>query len=208
MDAIETALANGAPRVIAILRGLQPENALEIGQALIEAGIRLIEVPLNSPDPFQSIAILQREFGEIAAIGAGTVTAPDAVGELAATGASLAVTPNTDAVIIRQAIAAGLIIIPGFVTPTEAFVAIAAGARRLKLFPAGSLGTGHFGAVREILPRGIGVWAVGGIGADNARSWLDAGAEGIGVGGSVFKPGFTADEVRAKALAIVAATGR
>ena len=208
MDALETALANGAPRVIAILRGLQPGNALEIGEALIEAGIRLIEVPLNSPEPFQSIAFLQREFGEIAVIGAGTVTAPDAVGELAATGASLAVTPNTDAVIIRQAIAAGLTIIPGFVTPTEAFVAIAAGARRLKLFPAGSLGTGHLGAVREILPRGFGVWAVGGIGADNARSWLDAGAEGIGVGGSVFKPGFTADEVRAKALAIVAATGR
>ena len=208
MDALETALANGAPRVIAILRGLQPGNALEIGEALIEAGIRLIEVPLNSPEPFQSIALLQRDFGEIAVIGAGTVTAPDAVGELAATGASLAVTPNTDAVIIRQAIAAGLIIIPGFMTPTEAFVAIAAGARRLKLFPAGSLGTGHFEAVREILPRGIGVWAVGGIGADNARSWLDAGAEGIGVGGSVFKPGFTADEVRAKALAIVAATGR
>jgi len=208
MDALETALANGAPPVIAILRGLLPQDARLIGQALIDAGIRLIEVPLNSPYPFESIAILQRAFGEIAVIGAGTVTECDAIKDLAATGAGIAVTPNTDAVVIRQAIAEGLVVVPGFMTPTEAFAAIRAGTQHLKLFPAATLGTGHFAALREILPRRVGIWAVGGIGPANAKSWLDAGAEGIGVGGSVFKPGFTVDEVRAKALAILAAIGR
>jgi 2-dehydro-3-deoxyphosphogalactonate aldolase len=201
----DTILATGAPPLVAILRGLRPTEAADVGQALIEAGIRLIEVPLNSPDPFDSIARLQDRFGDQALIGAGTVLDVESVERLAATGARLMVTPNVNVAVIARAVELGLEVMPGFMTPSEAFAAIDAGAVRLKLFPAATLGRAHLGAVREVLPRHVRLWAVGGVSAANTAEWLAGGAEGLGVGGAIYKPGDTADVVAAKARAFVEA---
>ena len=205
MLTIDALLARKAPPLLAILRGIQPHEALPIGAALVEAGVRMIEVPLNSPDPFASIAALQAEFGGTALIGAGTVLDLAAVEQLAATGARLMVTPNTNPTVIARAVELGLEPLPGFLTPTEAFAGLAAGARRIKLFPASVQGPSYLKALREVLPRSCGVWAVGGIGADNAREWIAAGAEGVAAGGSVYKPGMTAAEVGTRARALVSA---
>ena len=205
MLTIDALLARKAPPLVAILRGIQPHEALPIGAALVEAGVRMIEVPLNSPDPFASIAALQAEFGGTALIGAGTVLNLAAVEQLAATGARLTVTPNTNPTVIARAVELGLEPMPGFLTPTEAFAGLAAGARRIKLFPATVQGPSYLKALREVLPRSCGVWAVGGIGADNAREWIAAGAEGVAAGGSVYKPGMTAAEVGERARALVSA---
>ena len=205
MLTIDALLARKAPPLVAILRGIQPHKALPIGAALVEAGVRIIEVPLNSPDPFASIAALQAEFGGTALIGAGTVLDLAAVEQLAATGARLTVTPNTNPTVIARAVELGLEPMPGFLTPTEAFAGLAAGARRIKLFPASVQGPNYLKALREVLPRSCGVWAVGGIGADNAREWIAAGAEGVAAGGSVYKPGMTAAEVGERARALVSA---
>jgi 2-dehydro-3-deoxyphosphogalactonate aldolase len=205
MLAIDQLLADGAPPVIAILRGITPAEAPAIGAALVEAGVRMIEVPLNSPDPFASIAALQGEFGERALIGAGTVLDVPSVDRLAETGARLLVAPNTDPRVIARAVALGLEPMPGFLTPTEALAAINAGARKLKLFPAFSAGPYFLKAVREVLPPGIGVWAVGGIDMDNLGEWLAAGAEGVAIGGALYWPGRSAVEVAAGATRIVAA---
>jgi 2-dehydro-3-deoxyphosphogalactonate aldolase len=205
MLTIDSLLARNAPPLVAILRGIQPLESLAIGAALVEAGVRMIEVPLNSPDPFASIAALQAEFGGTALIGAGTVLDLAAVEQLAATGARLMVTPNTDPAVIARGVALGLEAMPGFLTPTEAFAGLAAGARRIKLFPATAQGPSYLKALREVLPKSCGVWAVGGVSADNAREWIVAGAEGVAAGGSVYKPGMTAAEVGARARALVAA---
>ena len=205
MLTIDALLARKAPPLVAILRGIQPHEALPIGAALVEAGVRIIEVPLNSPDPFASIAALQAEFGGTALIGAGTVLDLAAVEQLAATGARLTVTPNTNPTVIARAVELGLEPMPGFLTPTEAFAGLAAGARRIKLFPASVQGPNYLKALREVLPRSCGVWAVGGIGADNAREWIAAGAEGVAAGGSVYKPGMTAADVGERARALVSA---
>jgi len=205
MPALETLLKAGAPPAIAILRGVKPGEAAAIGAALVEAGVRMIEVPLNSPDPFASIGVLQKEFGRDALIGAGTVLDTDSVDRLAETGARLLVAPNTDARVIARGVAHGLEVLPGFFTPSEAFAAIAAGARRLKLFPAFSAGPPHLKAVREVLPEEIGIWAVGGVGAGNARDWLDVGAEGLALGGALYRPGIEPIEIGRRARALVAA---
>lgn len=205
MPTIDSLLAAGAPPLVAILRGLRPEEAVGIAGALVDAGIRLIEVPLNSPDPFASIAAIQAEFGAVAAIGAGTVLSPDKVEALAATGGTLLVTPNTNPEVIGRGVELGLEPMPGFLTPTEAFAAIRAGARRIKLFPAGALGPSYLKALLDVLPKDVGTWAVGGVDAGNAREWLKTGAEGVAVGGSVYKPGDTAAAVSEKAKALVAA---
>ena len=205
MLTIDALLARKAPPLVAIMRGIQPHEALAVGAALVEAGVRIIEVPLNSPDPFASIAALQAEFGGTALIGAGTVLDLAAVEQLAATGARLTVTPNTNPTVIARAVELGLEPMPGFLTPTEAFAGLAAGARRIKLFPASVQGPNYLKALREVLPRSCGVWAVGGIGADNAREWIAAGAEGVAAGGSVYKPGMTAAEVGERARALVSA---
>ncbi len=202
---IDDLLADGAPPVVAILRGIRREEALPVAAALVDAGIRLIEVPLNSPDPFDSIRAIQDRFGDRAAIGAGTVLDPASVDTLAATGSRIMVTPNTDATIIARAVALGLEPMPGFVTPSEAFAAIGAGARRIKLFPAVALGPSYLKAIREVLPKHVRVWAVGGTGAANIGEWLGAGAEGIGVGGALYRPGDDAATVSGKATALVAA---
>jgi len=205
MITMDEALAAGAPPIVAILRGIRPSEALAIAGALVEGGIRFIEVPLNSPDPFDSIAAMQAEFGDRALIGAGTVLDQDSVERLAATGARLMVTPNCDARLIARGVALGLEVMPGFLTPTEAFSALQAGARRIKLFPASAMGPGYIKALRDVLPRSVGVWAVGGVGADNLDEWIAAGAEGAAVGGSVYRPGALVSEVGASAARLVKA---
>lgn len=208
MLSIDSLLTGGAPPIVAILRGMRPEEAVGIGHALIDAGIRLIEVPLNSPDPFASIAELQRVFGHRALIGAGTVLTAEAVEGLAATGARLMVTPNTDPEIIACGVAHGLEVVPGFLTPSEAFTAIRAGARRLKLFPASQQSPGYLGALLDIMPRDVGIWTVGGVRPDNAGAWLAAGAEGVAASTAVYKAGRSGDEVAARASELVAAVAR
>ena len=202
---IDALLAEKAAPLVAILRGIQPHEALAVGAALVEAGVRMIEVPLNSPDPFASIVALQAEFDEFALIGAGTVLDLAAVERLAATGGRLMVTPNTNPAVIARGVELGLEPMPGFLTPTEAFAALAAGARHIKLFPATAQGPSYLRALREVLPKSCGVWAVGGIGVGNARDWIAAGAEGVAAGGSIYKPGMTATQVGERARALVAA---
>ena len=205
---IDELLARGAPPVIAILRGVQPGEAVVIGTALVEAGIRMIEVPLNSPEPFTSIAALQQAFGDNALIGAGTVLDIASADQLAQTGAGLLVAPNTDPALIARGIGLGLEVMPGFLTASEAFAAIGAGARRLKLFPAFAHGPAYLQALRDVLPADVGIWAVGGVDGENIREWLEAGAEGVALGGALYRPGRSAAEVRAGADQIVAALRR
>lgn len=205
MSAIDELLASGAPPIVAILRGVRPDEVGAIGRALVDAGVRLIEVPLNSPEPFDGIAALVAAVGADAMVGGGTILEVADVDRVAAAGGHLIVSPNTDPAVITRAVALALEPMPGFMTPSEAFTAIRAGARRLKLFPAGALGTAHLKAVREVLPRAVETWAVGGADAANLREWIGAGAAGIGVGGSLYKPGDSAAVVGERAAALVAA---
>ena len=204
---LATLLQHNAPRLIAILRGVETSQVVSIGTALIGAGIRIIEVPLNSPNPLASIERLASAFGERALIGAGTVLSVASVEDVVAVGAKLIVAPNTHAAVIERACALELDVIPGFGTATEAFIAIAAGARDLKLFPAGALGPGYLKSLREVLPPGIRLWAVGGVGAANLQSWRQNGVAGIGVGGALYRPGDTAEMVAARAQELVSAWG-
>ena len=191
--------------LVAILRGVQPAEAESIGFALQRAGIRVVEVPLNSPSPLESIAILSRSFGSRMLIGAGTVTDPYHVDEVAAAGGGLIVTPHADTAIVRAAKQAGLFAVPGFFNPTEAFALLQAGADAIKLFPAEVLGPPMLKALSAVLPESTIVIPVGGVGADQVAPWMAAGALGLGVGSSVYKPGDDAGIVEAKARALVAA---
>lgn len=202
---VDEILGAGAPPVVAILRGVRPDEAVAVAGALVEAGILLIEVPFNSPEPTVSIAAIQAAYGDRALIGAGTVLTTAAVDALAATGATLMVTPNTNPAVIAHGVARGLEPMPGFVTPSEAFAAIDAGAKRLKLFPATAFGPSYLKAIGEVLPKHVRLWAVGGTGAQNIGEWLAAGAEGIGVGGALFKPGDSVAAVAEKAAGLVRA---
>ena len=190
---------------VAILRGVRPAEVVAVAEALIEEGVRLIEVPLNSPDPLESIELLARRAGSAALVGAGTVLDPLDVDRVADAGGQIIVTPNTNAAVITRALDRGLVPMPGFLSPTEAFAALAAGAQYIKLFPAGSLGTGYYKAIKAVLPPSAKVLAVGGVGPANAREWLDAGVAGLGIGTDFFRPGDTPDVVRAKARAIMTA---
>jgi 2-dehydro-3-deoxyphosphogalactonate aldolase len=196
-------LSKGAAPIIAILRGIMPADVLAVGQALLDAGICLIEVPLNSPEPLSSISRLQQEFGADALVGAGTVLTARQVDEVAAAGGRLIVSPNVNVEVIATAHGHGLECLPGFLTATEALVATSAGASHLKLFPASSMEPGHLKAIREVLPSAVEVWAVGGAGAHDLWQWLHLGACGIGVGGSLYKPGDTAEVVGERARALV-----
>jgi 2-dehydro-3-deoxyphosphogalactonate aldolase len=202
---IDDLLVQGAPPIVAILRGVKPEEIGDIAGALVSAGIRMIEVPLNSPYPYKTIENLVRTVGDIALCGAGTVLEPTMVDAVAEAGGRLIVTPNTQPAVIERAVALGLQVMPGFMTPTEAFTALRAGAKRLKLFPAHSLGPSHLKAVREVLPGGTGLWAVGGVSLDNLDHWLDAGAEGVAVGSTVYRPGDDARTVGSRAAELVTA---
>ncbi|WP_419254438.1 2-dehydro-3-deoxy-6-phosphogalactonate aldolase [Caulobacter sp. ErkDOM-YI] len=193
------------PPIVAILRGVKPDEIVAIAGALVEAGIRAIEVPLNSPDPLESIRRLCQAYGDVALCGAGTVLTPQAVDDVAAVGGKLIVTPNTDPEVIARAVALGLTVMPGFATPSEAFAAVKAGARALKLYPASSFGPSHIKAVKDVLPKDILVYAVGGVGAANLEPWLKAGVAGIGVGGELYRPSDTPEEVGQKAAALIAA---
>ncbi|MGN7918529.1 2-dehydro-3-deoxy-6-phosphogalactonate aldolase [Lysobacter sp. ESA13C] len=196
--------SHATPFVIAILRGITPGEVLRIAEALVERGVGGIEIPLNSPDPFVSIGLLQRAFGRDCLCGAGTVLDLRQVEQLHETGGRLLVAPNTDAAVIRRALELGMVPMPGVGTASEAFDAIAAGATRLKLFPASTYGPAHLRALRAVLPAGVSVCAVGGVDEHNAAHWLRAGVDGYGLGNSLYRPGMTAAEVAARADAFMA----
>lgn len=191
--------------LIAILRGVKPDEVEPIGAALVGEGFRLIEVPLNSPEPFESIARLQARFGAAAVIGAGTVTRIEDVRRLAATGAQLCVSPHTDVALIRAARAAGLVALPGAATPSEGFAALAGGADALKLFPAEAAPPAVVKAWRAVFPKTVPLLPVGGVTSDNMAPWRAAGADGFGLGSALYKPGMSAAQVGATARAFVSA---
>jgi len=191
--------------LVAVLRGLTPDEAPAIGDALVEAGFTLIEVPLNSPDPCRSIRLLADRLGDRAVIGAGTVLTPERVAAVRDAGGALVVSPNTDTDVIRATVAAGMISLPGYFTPTEAFAALAAGAHGLKLFPAEAASPAVLRAQRAVLPRDAAMLAVGGITPDAMAPWRAAGADGFGLGSNLYRTGKPAADVLADARAFVSA---
>jgi 2-dehydro-3-deoxyphosphogalactonate aldolase len=191
--------------IVAILRGIAPDEILDVAEALVSAGIRAIEVPLNSPDPLTSIARLTAAFGESCLCGAGTVLSVEQVDDVAAAGGRLIVSPNCNVSVIRHAVARGLIATPGFATPTEAFAAIEAGAKILKLFPAEAYGAGYLSALGAVLPADVSVLAVGGVGAGTMGEWIAAGAKGFGIGSDLYKPRRSPSEVAERAASLVGA---
>lgn len=191
--------------IIAILRGLTPTDALAVGAALIDAGIDRIEVPLNSPDPLESIRLMAEAFGDRATIGAGTVLTAGEVARIAAAGGRMIVSPNANPELIRESRRLGLESYPGVYTATECFAAIAAGATGLKLFPADQAGPGTLKALRAVLPKDMPVYAVGGVGPHNFAEWIAAGAQGFGIGTSLYRPGDSAELVGQRAREMVAA---
>lgn len=194
--------------LVAILRGVRPDEVEAIGEELVAAGFRLIEVPMNSPDPLESIARLARRFAGRAVIGAGTVLRPADVAAVAEAGGTMVISPNANGDVIRASAAAGLVSLPGIATPTEAFAALDAGATALKLFPAEAASPAVLKAMLAVLPRGVRVLPVGGIAPDTMRPWTDAGATGFGLGSALYKAGMGAAEVSANARAFAAALGR
>jgi len=191
--------------LIAILRGVRPDEAEAIGEALVEGGIRIIEVPLNSPDPLDSIARLRARLEGRAMVGAGTVLRAEQVDPIRAAGGQLIVSPSTRAGVIETTVAAGLVSCPGYFTPSEAFAAIDAGAHALKLFPAEAASPAVLRAQRAVLPKALRLIIVGGIAPDTMAPWLEAGADGFGLGSGIYRPGQTAAETLARARAFQAA---
>lgn len=193
--------------LVAILRGVRPDEAEAVGRAVFDAGIRIIEVPLNSPDPLASIARLAAALGGKALIGAGTVLEPAQVAEVKGAGGRLIVSPDTNPAVIGAAAAAGLVSTPGYFTPSEAFTALRAGANGLKLFPAEAASPEMLNAQLAVIPRTVPILVVGGIRPDNMQPWLDAGAAGFGLGGGLYVAGQSPEETGAKARAFVAGLG-
>jgi 2-dehydro-3-deoxyphosphogalactonate aldolase len=184
--------------MVAILRGLTPERALETGKALVEAGFRSIEVPLNSPSPLDTIKLLAAAHPDCL-VGAGTVLTPVDVNNVRAAGGKLIVSPNCDPQVIKHALGFGMRVMPGIATATEAFAAIHAGATELKLFPASTYGVSHLRALKSVLPAKARVYPVGGVGSQDIAGWLASGADGFGFGGELFKPAYTLADVSARA---------
>lgn len=194
--------------IVAILRGVSPEEVEGLGGALIEAGISRIEVPLNSPKAFQSIEQLARKYGNVAEIGAGTVLTEDDVERVSQAGGSLIVSPNANVSVIRRTKSLGLKSFPGVLSPTECFSALSAGADALKFFPASILGLSGFMALKAVLPKDTQTFAVGGVGEADFSSWISAGVTGFGIGTALFVPGLTQAEVEQRARALVIAYDR
>lgn len=194
--------------LIAIIRGVTADDAVAIGEAVQEGGIRIIEVPLNSPDPLQSIELLARRFGDSMLVGAGTVVDPAQVAQVRDSGGRIIVSPDTNVDVISATAEAGLVSSPGYFTPSEAFAALRAGAHALKLFPAEGATPSLLKAHLAVLPSGIPLMPVGGIRPDNMRPWLDAGATGFGLGSGLYKPGQSAADTLGKARAYVAGLKR
>ncbi len=210
MDHIHADLKTWLARcpLIAILRGVRPDEVEEIGEALDAAGIAIVEVPMNSPEPIESIRRLVQRFGTRMLIGAGTVLTRAQVEEVDAFGGRLIVMPHSDVEVVRAAKAHGLLACPGFATPTEAFAALHAGADGIKLFPAEASSPAVLRALRAVLPADVPVLPVGGIDAGNMQPWRAAGAAGFGIGSAIYKAGDTPETVANKAAALVAALPR
>ena len=197
------ARAFAACPLVAILRGLTPAEAIPVADALVGAGFTLIEVPLNSPDPYDSIAAIAAHVGDKAIVGAGTVLTTEQVDRVKAAGGTLIVSPNTDVEVIAHSVAQGLISLPGYFTPSEAFAALKAGAHGLKLFPAEGASPTFLKAQRAVLPRDVAVLAVGGITPDNMAEWRAHGADGFGLGSNLYRAGKPAADVAVSARAYV-----
>jgi len=191
--------------LVAILRGVKPDEVVAIGEALVDAGIGIIEVPLNSPDPLVSIAALARRFGDSALIGAGTVLTVEQVGQVARAGGRIIVSPSTDYDVIAATAAEGLVSAPGYFTPSEAFLALKAGATALKLFPAEAATPALVRAQRAVLPKDVPLLIVGGVKPDAVGAWSEAGADGFGLGSALYKPGQSAAQVGQQARDFVEA---
>ena len=191
--------------LIAIIRGVTPAEANDIAAALFDAGIRIIEVPLNSPEPLESIRIIASAFGDRALVGAGTVLDPSDVVRVKDSGGRLVVSPNTNTAVIEATVAAGLVSSPGYFTPSEAFAAIGAGAHSIKLFPAEAASPTVVKAQKAVLPKAVPLIAVGGVTPQSIPEWRAAGADGFGLGGGLYKPGQDAQATLTKAREYVAA---
>ena len=191
--------------LVAIIRGVTPEEVEAVGEAIFAAGIRIIEVPLNSPDPFESIRRLSARMGDRALVGAGTVLNVSQVREVERAGGRLVVSPNTSPDVVRATVHAGMVSAPGYFTPSEAFAAIDAGATALKLFPAEATNPKVVKAQRAVLPKELPLLIVGGVSSTNMQPWLDAGANGFGLGSGVYAPGRSAKDSGARAAAYVQA---
>jgi 2-dehydro-3-deoxyphosphogalactonate aldolase len=193
--------------LVAIIRGVTPGEVEAIGAALCENGIRIIEVPLNSPEPLFSISRLAKAFSGRALVGAGTVLRPDDVARVRDAGGRLIVSPDTNAPVIEAAVAAGMVSTPGFFTPSEAFEALRAGAHGLKFFPAEAATPAAVKALKAVLPADVPLLVVGGVKPESMRAWLDAGADGFGLGSGLYTPGRSAEETAERARAYVSGLG-
>ena len=191
--------------IIAILRGIAPDDAKAIGEVLIETGITTIEIPLNSPRPLESIALLAKAFGSVATIGAGTVLRVQDVRDIASAGGRIIVSPSFDAEVVQATKALNMASWPGVLSPTECFAALKAGADGLKIFPCSVLGPSGVKAIRAVLPPETSVYAVGGAGPANFADWIAAGVNGFGVGTALYQPGHSVAQVRQAAVDIVRA---
>lgn len=191
--------------IIAILRGVRPSEVVAIGEALFAAGVRIVEVPLNSPDPFDSIAALAERLSGRMVIGAGTVLDVASVDRIKAAGGMIAVSPDCNPPVIARAVEQGLTPLPGVFTPSEAFAAVRAGAVHLKLFPAEAASPVTVKAWKAVLPREVRLHAVGGVTPSNMQAWADAGCAGFGIGSNIYKPGMSAEDAGRNAAGFVAA---
>ena len=191
--------------IVAIIRGVTLDEVVSVGDALHDAGIRIVEVPLNSPEPFRSIAALAARFKDRMVVGAGTVLDVDSVDRVKSAGGQISVSPDCNPAVITRAVARGLLPLPGVFTPTEAFSAVRAGARHLKLFPAEAASPKTVKAWKAVLPRDVKIYAVGGVTPANMKEWAEAGCAGFGIGSNIYKPGMSPEDVSKAARGFVAA---